>query len=78
MARPELVKSLYKLLGIDQSLPLFQESEIYLILKNVTYRVDRLKTESTLLIPLCESGELMIVGAEYDLKSGEVDFSLES
>ncbi|MCY4148836.1 MAG: carbonic anhydrase [Gammaproteobacteria bacterium] len=44
------------------------------IRKNVAYNVDKLKTESPLLIPLCESGELLIVGAEYDLKSGEVDF----
>lgn len=41
---------------------------------NVAYNVDRLKNESPLLAPLCESGELMIVGAEYDLESGEVDF----
>jgi len=44
------------------------------IRKNVTYNVDKLRIESPLLAPLCESGELMIVGAEYDLKSGEVEF----
>lgn len=44
------------------------------IRKNIAHNVDKLKLESPLLAPLCESGELMILGAEYDLKSGKVDF----
>ncbi|MCY4218970.1 MAG: carbonic anhydrase [Gammaproteobacteria bacterium] len=44
------------------------------IRQNIVYNVEKLKTESTLLVPLCESGELKIVGAEYDLHSGQVDF----
>ncbi len=64
------------ILPIVKSLPSSDESTVMSqsIRKNVVYNVDKLKTESTLLAPLCQSGELMIVGAEYDLKSGEVDF----
>ncbi|MYB35151.1 MAG: carbonic anhydrase [Gammaproteobacteria bacterium] len=61
---------------IAESLPSSDESTVMSrsIRANVVYNVDRLKNESPLLAPLCESGELVIVGAEYDLKSGEVDF----
>ncbi len=67
--RPAISTIVQTLSGAEENTILSQS-----IRKNVVYNVDKLKTESRLLVPLCDSGELMIVGAEYDLKSGKVDF----
>ena len=41
---------------------------------NVRVAVDELRSGSDLLRPLAERGELAVVGAEYDLETGVVDF----
>lgn len=41
---------------------------------NVRAAVDELRRGSDLLRPLAERGELAVVGAEYDLRTGVVDF----
>lgn len=41
---------------------------------NVRMSVSQLKHGSRILEDLCDSGKLLIVGAEYDLKTGKVEF----
>ena len=41
---------------------------------NVRIAVDELRSGSDLLRPLVERGELAVIGAEYDLETGVVDF----
>jgi len=41
---------------------------------NVLQSVKRLASQSKLLKQMVDEGELMIIGAQYDLKSGEVEF----
>lgn len=41
---------------------------------NVSATAEQLRTQAELLKPWLDKGELLIVGAEYDLETGEVDF----
>lgn len=41
---------------------------------NVRYSVARLQDDSDILAELVDSGELMVVGAEYSIETGEVEF----
>ena len=45
---------------------------------NVRANVERLHRDSTVLRPLVEGGELTVVGAEYALESGVVEFYVDS
>lgn len=42
--------------------------------KNVLLTIDRIHTESPILSEMEKNGEIKIVGAMYDINSGEVDF----
>ncbi len=42
--------------------------------ENVRYQAEALRHGSTIVEYLVDSGDLMIVGAEYDLETGVVDF----
>ena len=44
------------------------------VIANIHYSVGRLQHGSLILEKLVESGELMIVGAEYSIESGKVNF----
>ena len=41
---------------------------------NVRASVNQLRHGSTILEDLCENDDLLIIGAEYSLETGEVDF----
>ncbi len=42
--------------------------------KNVTMTIDRILNESEVLAEMQQSGEIMIIGAMYDIKTGAVNF----
>ncbi len=44
-------------------------------LKNVEFAIENIKTQSPVLNEMLEAGEIDIVGAMYDVKTGEVTFS---
>ena len=46
----------------------------YAVRANIRASVDHLAHGSQLLEQYIESGKLLVVGAEYDLETGEVDF----
>ena len=43
-------------------------------LKNVQLTIDRIHTESPILSEMEKNGEIMIIGAMYDINNGEVTF----
>lgn len=55
------------------------EAEIlrHATMQNVFNSIDHIHTSSSAVRELCGKGELAIIGAHYDIRSGEVDFHLD-